>query len=289
MAKRKDKHEERLMVDEKVIAHIGDFFSQHSTKFVLIFVVVMAIVVVWVVNAYASRSHEKEVGNYLEDNLFAPLGMHEPQPFPRGLPNDEVKLNVDEILEKIEGSKIRPYVLALLSHHLFRLGGNANLRRAEEIARTLRDEYQDPRWAWYQKRADRLLNKIKDERAFQLPEPFEFGPQVPEAETEKAPETDEPETPEPPDTQPGPAETDQQPTDTDKRAPAAAEQPAAKPTDAPPPAEQPAEPAEPDAPPPAEIPAEAEGEPQQSEPVENPGASSEQAPPSGREGGAPGG
>ena len=93
MAKKTTGKEARLMADERVIAHASDFFSQHSMKFVLIFVIMMAVVVVWVVNAHASRSFEEEVGDYLEEHVFTPLRVNEIGRLYRFLPEEDVGID----------------------------------------------------------------------------------------------------------------------------------------------------------------------------------------------------
>ncbi len=137
MAKRKGAPEARVFADEKFIAEATDFVSRHRGKLILIFCVVMAAVVVWIVGTHAARSYEEEVAEYLEENLYKPLGIGEGSqslfsPFPE--PSKPIK--VDEILERVKGTEARPYVLWILAKYLFEQGGEPNLRKAKKLAET---------------------------------------------------------------------------------------------------------------------------------------------------------
>ena len=184
MAKSKERQEERLFADEKFIAYAGDFLTTHAAKLAIAFVVVLCVIVVLVVSQYSMRSHEEEVGDYLEEHLYSPLKLDVPPLY--AMPGDEtgaVNLDVDSILEKVADARVRPYVLAVLARHLFQKGGEANLRRAEDLAGKLRDEYTDSQL--YQTMAGGLIAKIREEREFERPEPKPLGPVAPETEGEE--------------------------------------------------------------------------------------------------------
>jgi hypothetical protein len=182
MAKSKERQEERLLADEKFIAHTGDFLARHAAKIAVAFVIILCVIIGVVVSQHASRSQEKEVGDYLEEHLFEPLKLDDPPLYSMPTPEDEgskpVDLNVEEILEKVQGSHSRPYVLAVLARHFFEKGGEASWARAERIATTLRDDYPDIQI--YQQMAMTILSKIKEQRTWEKPEPRALGPEAPE-------------------------------------------------------------------------------------------------------------
>jgi hypothetical protein len=189
MAKKKDK-EARVLADEKVLERISDFFVAHGMKLVLVLLVVLVLAIIWIVSAYTNRSREREVADYLEDALFKASPAANPGAF--GQTDENTPLNVNEILKRIEGTKIRPYALWILAQELFDKGGTENLDEAKKVAEMLRDQYTGAAYERYQTLAGEILKKIQEDKEFKIPEPAPPGPSAPEqkpaAETKPAAE-----------------------------------------------------------------------------------------------------
>jgi len=192
MAKERREQEGRVLPDEKLVEATISFISRHRAKIIAIIVIVLAVVLVWVVGSYAERSREEEIAEYLEENLYKPLGITgSASPFSFQNPGTDKSIDVDEIVKKVEESEARPYVLWLLAKYLFEQGGEPNLRKAKKFCEILRDEYTDPRYELYQSFADKLLSKIEEELSWRPPKPAPFGPPAPPEGYEKASQPEE--------------------------------------------------------------------------------------------------
>ncbi len=177
MASSHDPREEKLFTDQKILNHTSDFFSRNAVKIVVLFVVVMAAVVVYVVKTHVSISNERDVADYLEKSFYSV--MREEGGFSAGGASEgATAVNVKEVLEKIQGAKQRPVVLYQLAQYLFEKGGEANLKEASDVVETLKKDYANE--LRYSKLAGILADKIAEERAFKMPEPEAAGPKADE-------------------------------------------------------------------------------------------------------------
>jgi len=158
MASKGDQRDEKLMIDERIMNRTSDFFSRNAIKFVGLFVVVMAAVVVYVVHGYVGASRERALGDYLEEHFYPAIGETA-----LALPGvKDERVDVREVLAKTEGSPVRPKVLYELAQYLFQKGGPENLAEADRIVRLLKDETEASHR--YQVLADNLRVKIAEER-----------------------------------------------------------------------------------------------------------------------------
>lgn len=177
MASNHDTREEKLFVDQKILNHTSDFFSRNAVKFLILFVVVMAAVVVYVVKTHVSTVTERDVGDYLDANFYSVI--NERGPVLGGEAAGVKAVNVPEVLAKIEGTKQRPAVLYRLAQYLFEKGGSENLKEAATIVATLKKDYES--LTYYQALAGNLEKKIAEELEFKMPEPDAAGPKTEEA------------------------------------------------------------------------------------------------------------